>query len=575
MILQALMQYYEDMLDAGNITRPGWVKAKVSYALLLDDEGEIKQLLDMREEVQRGNKKPVLVPRIMDVPAPPKRSVNVAASFLCDNSGYMLGVNGKDKKARTAECFAASKALHTDLLKDCSSAAARAVVHFFEKWNPEQANVHPALKADWEEVIKGGNLIFWHGDAPVTQDKDAAGAWQSTYDDSKGEEALCIVTGRREPMARLHPSIKGVMGAQPTGASLVSFNAPAFCSYGHEQGANAPTSEYAAFAYSAALNYLIADEKHVHRVGDMTVVCWAEGGEEVYQDSMDNCMYGDAYSSKDIREAMEQLAQGHEITWDKRRIDPDKKFYVLGLAPNSSRLAVRFFWCNTFGKFMRNISRHYDRLNIVRPTYEKFSNLSIGQLVRETMNLNSEKAKPHPKLAGELYQAILNDGLYPGMLINGVTERIRAERDVTRGRAAIIKAYYTRNSHDERLKEVMTVQLNEQSRYMPYVLGRIFAILEAIQRAANPNINTTIKDRYFNSASYMPATTFPQLINLAQKHLSKLDTNLAIYYDKQLAELMGLISEALPLRMTISEQSAFQIGYYHEVQHIYTKKEDK
>ena len=578
MILQALTQYYEALLDAGKITRPGWVKAKVSFALCLDDAGQITQLLHLQKEIQRG-KKTVLAPQELDMPSPVKRTVGVAANFLCDNSSYLLGVDDKGKPARSLECFSAAKALHLALLKEVDSPAAQAVLRFFESWDPAQAAEHPALQEDWADLMKGGNLTFWYKDAPAAADPEIAAAWQQRYESGgeEAEDALCLVTGRHATLARLHPSIKGVAGAQSSGASLVAFNAPAFCSYGHEQGANAPTGEYAAFAYATALNTLLADRDHVCRVGDTTIVFWAANAEPAYQDFMMDSLFNDSYSEQELLATLHQLANGESIDWDQTRLDPAIRFYVLGLAPNAARLSVRFFWQNSFGTLARNIARHYERLDIVRPSFDKFPTLPVWRLVKETVRRptpGAAPADPSPRLAGDLLLAVLNDAPYPATLLDGVSLRIRAERDVARGKAAILKAYYLRNSSDKTIKEVMTVELNEQSAYLPYVLGRLFSVLEAVQQSANPGINTTIKDRYFNSASATPAAVFPLLINLAQKHLAKLDGGLATYYDKKITELNSRITCTLPARMSLPEQSAFQIGYYHETQKRYAKKEE-
>ena len=578
MILQALTQYYEELLAAGKITRPGWAKAKVSFALDLDDAGQVRQLLHLQREVQRG-KKTALVPQELDMPSPVKRTAGVAANFLCDNSSYLLGADDKGKPARSLECFSAARALHLALLKDVDSPAAKAIVRFFETWDPAQAAEHPALREDWADLMKGGNLTFWYRDAPAAADPAVAAAWQRQYESGgeDAEDALCLVTGQHTTLARLHPSIKGVVGAQSSGASLVAFNAPAFCSYEHEQGANAPTGEYAAFAYATALNTLLADRDHICRVGDTTILFWAANAEAAYQDFMMYSLFNDHYSEGDILSALHSLAKGESVDWDQARLDPATRFYVLGLAPNAARLSVRFFWQNNFGTLARNIARHYERLDIVRPSFDKFPTLPIWRLVQETVRRpapGASPADPSPRLAGDLLLAVLNDALYPATLLDGVSLRIRAEHDVTRGKAAILKAYYLRNSSDQNIKEVMTVELNEQSAYLPYVLGRLFAVLEAVQQSANPGINTTIKDRYFNSASATPASVFPLLLNLAQKHLAKLDVGLATYYDKKITELNSRITCTLPARMSLPEQSAFQIGYYHETQKRYAKKEE-
>lgn len=586
MILQALTHYYEDLLNLGTIARPGWNLSKISYGLLLDDDGHLVQLLHLQQEVSRG-KKMVLAPQEYSLPAPVKRSSGVAPNFLWDNSGYLLGADNKGKPQRTAQCFAAARELHLSLLRDANSPAARAIVRFFENWDPARAADCPVLQEDWEDLMKGGNLTFWYQGRPAAEDPVICEAWQRHYDggDDAGEpDILCLVTGRRGPLAQLHPSIKGVAGAQSSGASLVSFNASAFCSYDHEQGANAPTSEYAAFAYTTALNTLLADRNHVCRVGDTTIVLWAEGAGNAYQDCAMAALFGGmgsdapAYQENDLLNALKQLASGHAIDWEESRLDPNTRFYVLGLAPNAARLSVRFFWQNSFGQLAQNLDAHYNRLRIVRPSYDQTSSLTVWRMVLETVRkvpAGSKRPEPSPRLAGDLLLAILNNAPYPATLLDGVQLRIRAQQDISWGQAAILKAYYLRNSSNQQLKEVMTMELNEQSTYLPYVLGRLFSVLEAVQQRANPGINTTIKNRYFNSASATPALVFPTLINLAQKHLNKLDGGIATYYDKQITELSSRITETLPARMTLPEQSAFQIGYYHETQKRYTKKEEK
>lgn len=580
MILQALTRYYEDLLAEGKISRPGWVTAKVSYGLVLDEEGRLLQAVPLLEEVDTGKKKK-MVPRNMEVPARVKKTSGVAANFLCNDSSYFLGADNKGKPERTAKCFAAAKELHLKLLAEADSPAARAVKGFFESWDPQTASAHPALSEDWEEILKGGNLIFWFRGEEVTKDSAVREAWQRQYaaGDNGANEEICLVTGKRGPVARLHPSIKGVAGAQAMGASLVSFNAPSFCSYGHEQGMNAPTGEYAAQAYTTALNTLLADRGRVCRIGDTTVLFWAKGGGTGYQDCAWMSMFGNVsgqeanYKETDILSTLKDLSRGKSVDWDGERLDPDTRFYVLGLAPNAARLSVRFFWQNSFGTLARNVANHYERLEIVKPAFDKRPTLPVGALLRETVNLNARTPEPEPRLAGDLMLAILNDTPYPATLLYGVALRIRAERAVTRGRAAIIRAYYTKNSRDKNLKEVMTMQLNDQTNYLPYLLGRLFSVLEAVQAAANPGINATIRDRYFNAASATPANVFPLLLNLAQKHLAKLDKGQEIYYDKQITAICGMIGETLPARMNLPEQSAFQIGYYHETQKRYTKKE--
>ena len=577
MILQALVQYYETLLDKGKIARPGWTNAKISWGLEISFDGQLLAVHSLQTEQARG-KKMVLAPQSMSVPEQVKRSSGVAANFLCDNSSYCLGIDAKGKPSRSLQCFAACRELHLQILHDVPGEAAQALCAFFESWEPEKAAECPALAQDLDEICKDGNIVFLVDGSFAQEDPDIIAAWQAFQAQSSEKDSIrCLVTGQKASLARLHPSIKGVMGAQSSGASLVSFNAPSFESYGHEQGANAPVGSYAAFAYTQALNYLIADRDHMQRAGDTTLVFWAENAEPAFQDFFNMSLFptdAENLSESDFAAAVKKLARGEAVDWENNRLDPNARFYILGLSPNAARLSVRFFWQNSFGKFLENVQKHYDRLEIIRPSYDKFTYLSIYWLLQETVNKNSRNAAPAPQLAGDVLRSVLNDAPYPATLRNAVNLRIRADHEVTRGRAAILKAYYTKNQNKLCPKEVLTVELNKDSKYLPYVLGRLFSVLEAVQNAANPNINTTIKDRYFNSACATPAMVFPTLINLAQKHLKKLNPNYAVYYSKQIGDLMECIPCTYPAHLTLPEQGAFQLGYYHQTQERFTKKEE-
>jgi CRISPR-associated protein Csd1 len=566
MILQALTAYYEDLVARDAIGRPGWADAKISYALYLDDDGNITHVAMVKTEQQRG-KKTVLVPQSMRVPAPVKRTVGVAANFLCDNSGYILGVDNKDNPKRTAECFAACKKLHETLLSGVRTPGATALLRFFEKWEPEHAKENAALLEYWEELISGGNLVFRFDGQYLQEDEAIAQAWQKYYLEREGGiEMTCLITGEKGPVESVHPAIKGVQGAQSSGAALISFNAPAFCSYGKTQNYNAPTSKYAAFAYTSALNYLLADRDHVNRIGDTTVVAWVQGGEPAYQGMLAGALFGNhpQYSEADLLRKVRDLAEGKRVSFDETMLDPTRTFYILGISPNAARLSVRFFLKDSFGAFMKNLAEHYGRLDIVRPANDPFPTIPIWKLLSETVNQNSKDKAALPNLAGDVLRAVLTNTDYPATLLNGVVLRIRAEHEVTRGRAAIIKAYYMKRKHRDVPKEVLTVALNPESTSVPYQLGRLFSILEGIQMTANPGINSTIKDKYFNSASATPAVVFPVLINLAQKHLKKIGGGLQITLEKNLEAVMEKLGEEYPVRMNLQQQGAFQLGYYHQ-----------
>lgn len=580
MILQSLVTYYETLAAKGEISRSGWGMVKVSCALEIDAEGQLLQAFSLKESDAKGKK---MVTRIMTLPAPVKRGKGIAPNFLCDGGSYFLGLDDKGKAERTQNCFAAAKELHLSLLGACISPCAKAICAFFEHWNADTARENPALSDCMDDILQGGNLVFLFENAFAQDDAEIAAAWQTYYegDAAKNDVKMrCMVTGKLVSPALIHPWIKGVRDAQSSGAALISFNAPADCSYGREQNANAPVGTYAAFAYTTALNHLLAKRDAEGRplcsklVGDTTVVYWAEDAALQYQSAFSAFLDGadDSVTADDLHAFMSAIAEGRAANWDNEPLSPENHFYVLGLAPNAARLSVRFFERDTFGAMTAHIKQHFDRLSIVPDGKSKWIDIPLWALLRETVNENARVKMPSPQMAGEMLSAILTGGRYPATLYQQTQLRIRADRQITRGRAAIIKAYLMRNTINEEYKEVLNVNLNEQTTYQPYVLGRLFSVLEAIQQRANPGINTTIKDKYFSSACATPAMVFPTLLNLADKHLKKMDTGSTVYYAKQLGALTALITESYPAHQTLPDQGIFQLGYYHQTQKRYEKK---
>lgn len=582
MILQALVRHYEHLAESGEMNRPGWQQANVTFAIRLNESGELRAIESRKEQTKRG-KKDVWVPIPMKIPEQVKRSSGVSANFLCDNAAYMLGIDSKGKPERAQKCFEACAALHREVLEGVDSPAARAILQFFDTWDPARAAEHPLVEPLLKEM-SAANFVFQVGMQYAQDDRAIQDVWQRRYDNvpMDAQKQRCLVTGEMTEIARLHPAIKGVQDAQTTGASLVSFNARAFESHGHEdaQGMNAPVGKRAAFAYGTALNYLLSDKKHRVHLGDTTVVFWAEKPEEPCSDIFAmNLEDGNTVSDRVLLDVMHKLERGQAAQWEGIPVHPDNRFYILGLAPNSARLSVRFFFQDSFGTLTKRMADHHRRMEIVRPAYDPWLTLSISAMLRETVNPNASNSDASPQMAGDVMRAILTGGRYPETLFNQVQMRIRAQHEVSRGKAAIIKAYLLKNTPEGAMKktisEVAQVKLNEETRYAPYVLGRLFATLEELQEKANPGINTTIRDRYFNSASCTPAVAFPILIRLAQAHIKKLEGGQSVYMQKKVQGLMAMLDEEYPSRLSLNDQGVFQLGYYHETQKRYEKKEDK
>ena len=583
MVLQSLVNLYEVLADKDKVDKQGWAKSKASYGLVVDENGVLTNVISLKTTDKSGKKE---VASQISLPMPVKKSANIAANFLYGTASYLFGNDRKGNPERNKKCFEASKSLHKKLLSDDDSSAAKAILLYYE--NVDIANIESYLINIGcnENVItdifkNGANLVFMPLGRLATDYNDICECWNCHYGKNESGSEICLVTGKKLPVSRLHPVIKGVRGEQSMGTSLVSFDKPAFESFGKVQGYNSPVSEYAAFAYTTALNYLLSESEYVNFFGDTTVVCWTEDDNEGCQDIFAN-FFGNSeeLKQKDLWDVIKKLSMGQSVEWNSIPINPDVKFYILGLSPNAARLSVRFFLVNSFGNFMKNVVEHEENMRIVIPSFLQRTHFPAWKVLRETVNQNSKNKSAKPQLAGSYIYSILTGYKYPATLYDNIMIRIKAERDVNAEReairAAVIKAFLIRNYPE--YKEVLTVSINNDTNNQAYNLGRLFSILEEIQSVANPTINSTIKDRYFSSASSTPGAIFPFLLDLAQKHIKKIRTEnqgFCIAKQKEITDILSRFEESFPARMTMQEKGAFQIGYYHQVQKRYTKKEDK
>ncbi len=579
MILQALVDYYEEMASQGKISRPGWSKVKVSWALEISENGELLDVLPLRYPIKDGKR---MLPQEMELPSQMKRSGTAAPAFyLCDNTQYCLGVN-KDGEIteKTRQAFHRFSTLHKNKLSGIDNPVAQAIVQFVSRYTPEELIRSDAVKNNPDIISDKGNCVFLFQDGRFAHKEGAIIPTVAPVEDEAAITSVCLVTGKTAPIERIHNSVKGLRGNSPNGWTLISFDkdSPAYDSFGKKQGFNAPVSKYAAFAYTTALNQLLADRKHVKVIGNTTVVYWAKDAEPQYQDVFAALFDGedDTVSSEELNALMESVAAGKPYKFDGLPVSPDNDFFILGISPNAARLSVRFFYRRSFGEIVQNLKRHYDNVRIVSDGRNKWEDIPLWALLRETVNQKSSDKSPLPQLAGDVTKSMLAGGRYPETLMNQVMLRIRAEHEITRGKAGIIKAYLIRNTENlpnrESIMEVANVSLNEESAYTPYVLGRLFAVLEGTQQTANPGINSTIKDRFFNSACATPASVFPILLKLSNSHLRKMDAGKSIYWSKQIGTLIEKLGMDFPAHQTLQEQGAFILGYYHQTQKRFEKK---
>ncbi|WP_028079637.1 type I-C CRISPR-associated protein Cas8c/Csd1 [Solimonas soli] len=587
MILSALNDYYQRLLDTedSGIAPPGYSQEKIGFVIVLSDSGEAVDVVDLRT---RDGKK--LLPRTLSVPQGAKRTVGIKSNFLWDKTSYVLGVSLTSK--RSDQEHAAFGELHRQALAGTEDAGMLALLHFLERWTPEHFSQNPHFLPKHGEELYDANLVFrLDGARGFLHESPAARAsWAQQQGAVRAAAAgTCLVTGMHAPIARLHPSIKGVNGAQSSGASIVSFNLESFTSYGKIQGENAPVSEQAAFGYTTALNHLLRRDtgnRQRVQIGDTTVVFWAQAPDKAAAGEAEGLIADfiaqedkDEQATQRLNEVLQQVRQSRPLRDLEGHLEDGTQIYVLGLAPNASRLSIRFWETGSLRTFAERLTKHYDDLEL-RPSAWKRAPTPRA-LALTTAPLHGDFPKNDdvsPLLAGELTRAILTGQRYPYSLLGNLVMRFRADGEITPLRVALCKAVLVRDarlkSADNHLGEKL-VSLDLTNTDPGYLLGRLFSTLENVQRAAlGTQINATIRDRYYGAASATPASIFPVLLRNAQNHLSRLrkeKAGLAVTLEKEVGQIVNALPITLPRSLGIEAQGRFAIGYYHQIQARFAK----
>ena len=589
-MLQALDSYYGRMAARGEAQPVGYSREKISFAVLLSPQGAPVQVNDLRE---RNGKK--LLPASLEVPAlAGKRTVAIVPNLLWDKTAYSLGRTAGEGR-RTAQEHAQFKAANLALIDGSSDEGLVAFRRFLTMWTAERFDA-PLFT---EEMLDANFVFALDGEAGYLHQRPAAQTLLAARAGADGPTQLCLVTGLEAPVARLHPSIRGVEGAQTAGAQLVSFNLDAFTSYGKEQGDNAPTSEVAAFRYGAALNRMLdrGGRNRLQRpVGDATVLFWADASDAKAADAAE-WTFGrsleppdDAAEAAKLRDVLETVASGRAAKLDEAVVEPGTRFHVLGLAPNAARLSVRYWLSDTFDVFARRLEEHFGDLAVAPTPWRRPP--SVRYLLVKTTALQEKPENVPPLLAGEVMRAVLTGGAYPQSWLSAVITRLRAGDDPSTGwHAAAIRAVLARRhrlaqqarpdfdpkAFDPSKEPPMS--LNRESKDPAYTCGRLFAALETAQRGALGKVNATIRDRYMGAASATPATVFPLLIKNAQSHLGKMrKEGKGGWLERELEDIQDRIAfddgRGYPRSLRLEAQGRFFLGYYHQRKAQFTKAKD-
>lgn len=582
MILQALDDYYRrkmtDPDPAQRLPAFGFEDKEIPFILELDANGRLAGIKDTRSG--EGKKK---TPARYLVPKGVKKAAGVAANLLWDTTEYVLGLDTKGKPERVVKQHAAFRARIETLPESARrDEGIQAILAFLDNDPITQILTSPL----YGELAETNPLLSFRlmGDTDLVCQRpgivDKLGFEDESDEDT--QTAICLVSGETCHPERLHSAIKGVWGAQTAGANIVSVNnkntgqnnggsTPAFASFNKQQGFNSPVSKRATFSYTTALNHLLRKgSRQRMQVGDASTVFWAQQAdsvEDVFASFFGEENDPDARTGE-IRALFESI---HSGKFDGG--NGDKGFYVLGLAPNAARIAIRFWHVDTVRGIAHRIASWFDDLKIARgPNDAEFP--SLFRLLTAIAVQGKAENVP-PKLGGEVMRSILDGGPFPTTWLNAAVQRCRAEQRVSHLRAAAIKACLNRQirhrpsiSHQ---KEFLPV-LDPNHPNAAYRLGRLFATLEKIQKEASPGLNATIRDRYYGAASSTPVAVFTTLLRLKNAHLKKLATGRGVWFEKLLGEILGGIDD-FPKHLPLPEQGRFALGYYHQSQAFFTKDE--
>ena len=558
MILKALYDYYN---RCENLAVKGYEFKEIGYLIVLEKDGSFVRL-----ESRMINKK--TASSFMVLQAVKRTGKKYVPNYFWDKYEYIVGGDGESEiKHKT----------FVNMVVDFKSKLPKneyvdAIYNFYSK----NENVKSVISKDilYNELIKSNKNISFliRGNTKIAaEDDDIKNIVLSEYSDNRSSN-VCLVLGKKASIVRLHTKINLSKDTGP----LVAFQTSCgYNSYGKERGYNAPISEEAEFAYTTALNAMLAKDSHNKFViGTRTFLFWASSDSDASKKTEEGLfsLFGKFEANEDdpnrriklVRDTFMSVYNG------KLHANKDDKFFILGLAPNSARIAVVYWSEQPLREFAGLISRHFEDMEIVDIHKDKKPYAGLHSMLGSVSSGKSGDAAPN--LPEAVVKSIFQGLPYPMSLFQACIRRIRAEQSVTIVRAAIIKAYLNRlnNNNDIKIK----IMLDKENQNQGYLCGRLFAVLDKMQEDAN-GIHS-IRERYMNSASSTPATVFSTVLNLSAHHLEKLNNGKQVYYEKLKQEIISkLDADGFPAHLSLQDQGRFFVGYYHQRQDFFTSKENK
>lgn len=571
MILKALYDYYH---RSGNLPQRGMELKEIGFLLVIDAHGEFVRFEDRR--IDNKHAQEFLVKKSVGRTSAPK------ANYLYDNSAYVFGYSDKGEDAGIT-CFNTFKEAIENIFQAYPDNSDIKAVHAF--YQKDRESIINRVKEDplWSEVAKNLSKKYSffsfiiEGDTRIVAEKVELLGLSNEEVTYNGK--VCLISGKKSRVVETTTATM-IAGSQAV-AKLVSFQVSSgYDSYGKLKGNNAPIGEEAEFAYTTALNYLLrSDSRNKFLIGNRTFVFWSSKDNEAGRQA-EECIW-EMFSFSDtkdddpnmgidkVRKVFKSIYSGYLKT------SLDDKFYILGLAPNSARIAVTYWAEIPLVEFAERINRHFDDMEIVDGRKEPKPYSGLRSMLA-SITLGGKSSDVTPNLPEAVVKSIFQGVPYPQPLFASCIRRIRAEssnkdkKAISITRAAIIKAYLNRLNNN---KQNITVMLDKENTNQGYLCGRLFAVLDKIQGDANGQ--HSIKERYMNSASSTPAAVFATILNLSVHHSEKLSEGRKIFFEKVKQEIFDKMdANGFPTHLDLQDQGRFFVGYYHQLQSFYIKNED-
>ena len=568
MILKALYDYYH---RSGNLPIMGMELKEIGFIIVIDKCGNFLRFEDRR--IDKKSAQQFLVKKSVG------RSSAPVANYLYDNSQYVFGYSDKGDMESMRKYFDTFKAKVEEIYDMFSDNETMQAVYAF--YQQEPSDIVEAMQNDslWDDINKNLNKKYStfsfliEGDTEIVASKRKLINLESGGNDVGG--GLCLVIGKHSKTVEVTTATM-IPGSQAT-AKLVAFQVNSgYDSYGKSKGHNAPISEEAEFAYTTALNHLLRSDSHnKFMVGSRTYLFWASSDSEAAKKSEDSlfALLGRTEENDDPNMSIELVRRTFKSIYNGVLFaNKDDKFFILGLAPNSARIAVVYWNELPLREFAGLISKHFADMEIVDTRKDKKPYVGLHSILGN-VTLGGKSSDATPNLPDAVVKSIFQGLPYPASLFQACIRRIRAEQSVNIGRAAIIKAYLNRLNDNNNNKK-LDIMLDKENQNQGYLCGRLFAVLDKIQEDAN-GIHS-IRERYMNAASATPSMVFATVLNLSTHHIEKLNPGGQVFYEKLKQEIISkLDAKGFPPHLNLQDQGRFFVGYYHQRQDLFMNKENK